>query len=105
MKETTDAALVSCQAEKGELRMLVGCYYRCPIVIEEGDKDHPRFYVLAQLDEYNEIADAIKVKMHDLLGSRQYYEEIFQHNVSLLKQLLVVRLVLVVSLIVDGDEA
>ena len=61
--------------------MLVGCYYRCPIVIEEGDKDHPRFYVLAQLDEYNEIADAIKVKMHDLLGSRQYYEEIFQHNV------------------------
>ena len=43
--------------------MLVGCYYRCPIVIEEGDKDHPRFYVLAQLDEYNEIADAIKVKM------------------------------------------
>ena len=68
--------------------MLVGCYYRCPIVIEEGDKDHPRFYVLAQLDEYNEIADAIKVKM-----------------CSLLKQLLVVRLVLVVSLIVDGDEA
>lgn len=63
MQETTDAALVSCQAEKGELRMLVGCYYRCPIVIEEGDKDHPRFYVLAQLDEYNEIADAIKVKM------------------------------------------
>ena len=53
MQETTDAALVSCQAEKGELRMLVGCYYRCPIVIEEGDKDHPRFYVLAQLDEYN----------------------------------------------------
>ena len=61
--------------------MLVGCYYRCPIVVEEGDKDHPRFYVLAQLDEYNEIADAIKVKMHDLLGSSQYYEEIFQHNV------------------------
>lgn len=61
--------------------MLVGCYYRCPIVVEEGDKDHPRFYVLAQLVEYNEIADAIKVQMHDLLGSGQYYGDLFQHNV------------------------
>lgn len=61
--------------------MLVGCYYRCPIVVEEGDRDHPRFYVLAQLIEYNEIADAIKVEMHDLLGSMQYYGDIFQHNV------------------------
>lgn len=61
--------------------MLKGCYYRCPIVVEEGDKDYPRFYVLAQLVEYNEIADAIKVKMHDLLGSGEYYEELFQHNV------------------------
>ena len=61
--------------------MLIGCYYRCPIVVEEGDKDHPRFFVLAQLAEYNEIADAVRVEMHDLLGSRQYYEDIFQHNV------------------------
>ena len=85
--------------------MLVGCYYRCPIVIEEGDKDHPRFYVLAQLDEYNEIADAIKVKMHDLLGVDNTMRKSFSIMCSLLKQLLVVRLVLVVSLIVDGDEA
>ena len=61
--------------------MLVGCYYRCPIVVEEGDRDYPRFYVLAQLVEYNEIADAVKVEMHDLLGSRQYYGDLFQHNV------------------------
>lgn len=61
--------------------MLVGCYYRCPIVVEEGDRDHPRFYVLAQLVEYNEIADAVKVKMHDLLGSSEYYREILKHNV------------------------
>ena len=61
--------------------MLIGCYYRCPIVVEEGDRDHPRFYVLAQLVEYNEIADAIKVEMHDLLGSGQYYGDLFQHNV------------------------
>lgn len=61
--------------------MLIGCYYRCPIVVEEGDKDHPRFFVLAQLVEYNEIADAVRVEMHDLLGSSQYYEDIFKHNV------------------------
>lgn len=61
--------------------MLIGCYYRCPIAIEEGDRDYPRFYVLAQLIEYNEIADAIKVEMHDLLGSRQYYGDLFQKNV------------------------
>ena len=60
--------------------MLVGCYYRCPIVVEEGDKDYPRFFVLAQLIEYNEIADAVKVEMHDLLGSGDYYGELFQHN-------------------------
>ena len=61
--------------------MLVGCYYRCPIIVEDGDKDYPRFYVLAQLVECIEIADAIRVQMHDLLGSGQYYAELFQHNV------------------------
>lgn len=60
--------------------MLVGCYYRCPIVVEEGDRDHPRFYVLAQLIEYNEIADAVKVEMHDLLGSGQFYGDLFHQN-------------------------
>lgn len=61
--------------------MLVGCYYRCPIIVEEGDRNYPRFYVLAQLVEYNEIADAVKVKMHDLLGSRPYYEDLFRNDV------------------------
>ena len=61
--------------------MLKGCYYRCPITMEDGDRDHPRFFVLAQLIEYNELADAVKVKMHDLLGSDQYYHELFEHNV------------------------
>lgn len=61
--------------------MLLGCYYRCPIVIEEGDSNHPRFFILAQVLEYNELADAIKVKMHDLLGSKEYYSDIFAHNV------------------------
>ena len=61
--------------------MLIGCYYRCPVVVEEGDKDYPRFFVLAQLVEYNEIADAIRVKMHDLLGSNDYYGDILRHDV------------------------
>lgn len=61
--------------------MLLGCYYRCPIVIEPGDSEYPRFFVLAQVAEYNEMADAIRVEMHDLLGSKGYYSDIFQHNV------------------------
>ena len=61
--------------------MLVGCYYRCPIVIEPGDSDYPRFFVLAQVVEYNEIADAVRVQMHDLLGSKDYYSDIFKFNV------------------------
>lgn len=61
--------------------MLLGCYYRCPIEIEPGDREHPRFFVLAQVVEYNEIADAVRVEMHDLLGSKAYYEDLFQHNV------------------------
>ena len=59
--------------------MLLGCYYRCPIVVEPGDRDYPRFYVLAQVAEYNEVADGIRVEMHDLLGSGQYYSELFEH--------------------------
>lgn len=61
--------------------MLIGCYYRCPIAVEEGDKEHPRFFVLGQLAAYNEIADAVQVRMHDLLGSRQYYGELLRHDV------------------------
>ena len=61
--------------------MLIGCYYRCPIVVEEGDNDYPRFFVLAQIVEYNELAEAVKVEMHDLLGSGMYYQEIFRQSV------------------------
>ncbi len=61
--------------------MLIGCYYRCPIVVEPGDSEHPRFFVLAQVVEYNEIADAVRVEMHDLLGSKEYYSDIFKHDV------------------------
>ena len=60
--------------------MIVGCYYRCPIEVEAGDKNHPRFYVLAQVVDYNEIADAVKTEMHDLLGSGEYYGDLFRRN-------------------------
>lgn len=61
--------------------MNIGCYYRCPITIEDADDIFPRFFVLAQVVEYNDVADAVKVKMHDLLGSGLYYSSLFQHNV------------------------
>ena len=37
-----------------------------------------RLFVLAQALEYNELSDAIKVKMHDLLGSMEYYSDILR---------------------------
>ena len=60
--------------------MLIGCYYRCPIPVEPRDEEHPRFFVLAQVIDYDEISDMVKVKMHDLLGSFQYYSEILTHD-------------------------
>lgn len=61
--------------------MLINSYYRCPIPIEEGDSEFPRFFVLAQVIEYSEMANAVKVKMHDLLGSGVYYGVLFKHDV------------------------
>ncbi len=61
--------------------MIEGCYYRCPIALEDNDKDYPRFFVMAQLVKYNEIADAVIVQMHDLLGSGDFYNDILQQNV------------------------
>ena len=61
--------------------MLKGCYYRCPIPIEEHDSEHPHFFVLGQLLEYNEIADAARIKLHDLLGSGRYYNDLFKYTV------------------------
>ena len=61
--------------------MIEGCYYRCPIALEENDRDYPRFFVLAQLLEYNEMADAVVMQMHDLLGSGDFYNDILQQNV------------------------
>ena len=61
--------------------MLINSYYRCPIPIEEGDEKYPRFFVLAQVIDYNKMANAVRVKMHDLLGSGIYYRSLFKHNV------------------------
>ena len=60
--------------------MKIGCYYRCPIPIDEDD-DPPRFFVLAQVTEYHEVADAVRIKLHDLLGSKAYYGDIFRQDV------------------------
>ena len=62
--------------------MILGCYYRCPVVVEEADESYPRFFVLAQVIEYNELADTARVAMHDLLGSSIYYSDIMENVVS-----------------------
>ncbi len=61
--------------------MIKGCYYRCPVAIEAGDSIYPRFFVMAQLIEYNELADAVKMKMHDLIGTKAYYRNILNRDV------------------------
>lgn len=61
--------------------MILGCYYRCPVAVEEADESYPRFFVLAQVIEYNELADAARVAMHDLLGSKIYYSDIMKNDV------------------------
>ena len=61
--------------------MIIGAYYRCPMVLDDEDKDHPRLFALGQLIEYNELADAGRVVFHDLLGSKAYYAEIVANDV------------------------
>ena len=58
--------------------MLKGCYYRCPLVIEEEDAEHPRLFILAQCIQYDEVADVIQVKLHDLYGSLFYYRDLIR---------------------------
>lgn len=61
--------------------MIIGAYYRCPIFLDEEDKEYPRLFALGQLVEYNELADAGRVVFHDLLGSKSYYSELVANNV------------------------
>ena len=68
--------------------MLQGCYYRCPIIIEDQDEDYPRLFVLAQVVEYNEIADAVRVVMHDLCNSSQFYSDVFKKDVFYVKDIM-----------------
>ena len=61
--------------------MLVGCYYRCPIALEHNDTLFPRFFVLGQVTEYNQLSDTVVVKMHDVLKSSAYYGALLQNNI------------------------
>ena len=61
--------------------MLIGCYYRCPLVLEKEDSKYPRLFVLAQCVKYDEVADAIQVKLHDLHGSLFYYSDLINTTV------------------------
>ena len=48
-------------------------YVRCPLYNEPADYIHPRCFMLAQLQEYNEISEEYTVLPHDLLGTAKYY--------------------------------
>ena len=58
--------------------MLKGCYYRCPLALEDEDIEHPRLFILAQCIQYDEVADVIQVKLHDLHGSLFYYRDLIK---------------------------
>lgn len=60
--------------------MKKGFYYRCPVIMEEADKKYPRFFVLAQMESYNELSGMVTVKMHDLLGTSSFYGDILQQT-------------------------
>lgn len=53
--------------------MQSGYYVRCPLRIEAQDAEYPRCFMLAQIEDYNEIADSYVVTPHDLLGTAKYY--------------------------------
>ena len=53
--------------------MRIGYYVRCPLYNESADYTYPRCFMLAQLQEYNEISEEYTVLPHDLLGTAQYY--------------------------------
>lgn len=53
--------------------MRLGYYVRCPLYNEPADHTYPRCFMLAQLQEYNEISEEYTVLPHDLLGTAQYY--------------------------------
>lgn len=53
--------------------MKIGFYVRCPLYLEPVDRDYPRCFMIAQVVEYNVIADAYVVKPHDLLNTSGYY--------------------------------
>jgi ATP-dependent helicase HepA len=57
--------------------MLIGCYYRCPVYTEEIDRKFPRLFILAQLKKYDDLSEKAYVTIHDLLGSRVFYENLF----------------------------
>lgn len=61
--------------------MLKGCYYRCPLAVEEEDAEHPRLFILAQCIQFDEVADVIQVKLHDLHGSLFYYRDLIKTTV------------------------
>ena len=56
--------------------MKKGQYVRCPVILEKNDLEYPRIFVTGQIVAVNEIAETAKIVLHDLYGSKKYYEHI-----------------------------
>lgn len=58
--------------------MLAGQYVRCPIVLEENDNYFPRSFVLAKIQQINDLSGEVSVEMFDLKNSKRFYAHAFE---------------------------
>ena len=58
--------------------MLEGQYVRCPIVLEDHDKEYPRSFILGRIISMNELSGEADVKFYDLKNSRRFYAHAFE---------------------------
>lgn len=61
--------------------MKVGQYVRCPIYLEEMDKEYPRSFILAQITSINLVSMELTVCAHDLKGSKAFFPHAFIRKV------------------------
>ena len=57
--------------------MVRGQYVRCPVFFEIMDEKYPRNFILAKVVSVNELSETVKVKIHDLCGTKEIFVHIF----------------------------
>lgn len=54
--------------------MKIGMYVRCPVEIEEGDEQFPRYFVLGQITNIDAYTETVSVRYNDTLRVKQFYD-------------------------------